>query len=84
LLVTTTILERGVTVPFVDVYILDADSQQFDSAALIQMAGRAGRSQQDPNGFVYFCAADWTSSQKEAVQHIRDMNRRASKAGAHA
>jgi competence protein ComFA len=48
------------------------------------MAGRAGRSQQDPNGFVYFCAADWTSSQKEAVQHIRDMNRRASKAGAHA
>ncbi len=84
LLVTTTILERGVTVPFVDVYILDADSQQFDSAALIQMAGRAGRSQQDPNGFVYFCAADWTSSQKEAVQQIRDMNRRASKAGAHA
>lgn len=44
LLVTTTILERGVTVPHSDVFILDADSGLFDEAALVQMAGRAGRS----------------------------------------
>jgi competence protein ComFA len=77
ILVTTTILERGVTVPFVDVLIFDADCAQFDSAALIQMAGRAGRSNKDPNGNVYFCAPDRTYSQKEAIRQIKWMNHRA-------
>lgn len=54
LLVTTTILERGVTVPKSDVYILDADSELFDEASLVQMAGRAGRSKDDPRGTVVF------------------------------
>lgn len=51
-LVTTTILERGVTVPRSDVYILDADSSLFDEASLVQMAGRAGRFKDDPCGGV--------------------------------
>ncbi|WNR44686.1 DEAD/DEAH box helicase [Paenibacillus roseipurpureus] len=80
-LVTTTILERGVTVPQSDVFILDADSKLFDEAALVQMAGRAGRSKDDPYGKVYFAAAEVTKSQKEAVRQIRTMNRIARKRG---
>ncbi|GGG84388.1 DNA/RNA helicase [Paenibacillus radicis (ex Gao et al. 2016)] len=74
-LVTTTILERGVTIPRSDVYILDADGRLFDEASLVQMAGRAGRSADDPNGFVYFGGKERTRSQVAAVRHIQKMNR---------
>ncbi|MCM3628102.1 DEAD/DEAH box helicase family protein [Paenibacillus glycanilyticus] len=80
-LVTTTILERGVTIPRSDVYILDADGRLFDEASLVQMAGRAGRSGDDPNGFVYFCGRERTRSQLSAVSQIRGMNRIAGKQG---
>ncbi|MFI2857114.1 DEAD/DEAH box helicase [Paenibacillus sp. JSM ZJ436] len=81
ILVTTTILERGVTVPKSDVFILDADSQLFDEAALIQMAGRAGRSNDDPTGKVIIGAPHWTRSQRRAVAQIRLMNRIARRDG---
>ncbi|CQR58633.1 DEAD/DEAH box helicase [Paenibacillus riograndensis] len=74
LLVTTTILERGVTVPRSDVLILDADSSLFDEASLVQMAGRAGRSKEDPAGTVVFLSPQWTKSQRGAVAQIRTMN----------
>ncbi|MFD0696230.1 DEAD/DEAH box helicase [Paenibacillus sp. GCM10027628] len=80
-LVTTTILERGVTVPKSDVFILDADSRLFDEAALVQMAGRAGRSKDDPAGLVYFASKELTHSQKEAIRQIKQMNRIARKRG---
>ncbi|MEC0171886.1 helicase-related protein, partial [Paenibacillus graminis] len=74
LLVTTTILERGVTVPRSDVLILDADSSLFDEASLVQMAGRAGRSTEDPAGTVLFFSPQWTKSQRGAAAQIRTMN----------
>ncbi|NEW08859.1 DEAD/DEAH box helicase [Paenibacillus sp. SYP-B3998] len=80
-LVTTTILERGVTIPQSDVFILDADSALFDESALVQMAGRAGRSKEDPAGMVYFAAKEMTKSQKEAIRQIKQMNRIARKQG---
>ncbi|WP_410770652.1 helicase-related protein [Fontibacillus sp. BL9] len=81
LLVTTTILERGVTVPKSDVYILDADSELFDEASLVQMAGRAGRSKDDPQGIIVFVSTEWTRSQRGAVRQIRRMNAIARKNG---
>lgn len=74
IIVTTTILERGVTVPKTDVFIIDADTPLFDDASLIQMAGRAGRKLEDPLGNVYFCASEWTKSQRDAVNQIQEMN----------
>ncbi|GIP47438.1 hypothetical protein J53TS2_10290 [Paenibacillus sp. J53TS2] len=81
MLITTTILERGVTVPKSDVYIVDADSDLFDEASLVQMAGRAGRSKDDPNGKVVFAAPAWTKSQRGAIRQIRMMNAAAYKNG---
>ncbi|MGZ9586275.1 DEAD/DEAH box helicase [Paenibacillus marinisediminis] len=80
-LVTTTILERGVTVPRSDVFILDADDKLFDTSSLVQMAGRAGRSKDDPHGRVVFAAPQWTSAQRGAVRQIRRMNRLAKRGG---
>jgi competence protein ComFA len=81
ILVTTTILERGVTVPKTDVMIIQADSGTFDSASLIQMAGRAGRSKDDPHGNVVFAAVAHTNEQARAIAQIRLMNRLAKRKG---
>ena len=81
LLVTTTILERGVTVPRSDVFILDADGKLFDDASLIQMAGRAGRSGDDPRGRVVFGSPARNRAQASAVRQIRHMNRLARRQG---
>jgi competence protein ComFA len=75
LLVTTTILERGVTVPRSDVFVLDAHDRIFGEASLVQIAGRAGRSKEDPCGRVYFAAPEYTASQAGAIRQIRAMNR---------
>nr|WP_245339319.1 helicase-related protein [Paenibacillus shirakamiensis] len=81
ILITTTILERGVTVPRSDVIILDADGSLFDEASLVQMAGRAGRSASDPAGQVTFYSPEWTNAQRGAIRQIRRMNRIARRKG---
>lgn len=81
ILVTTTILERGVTVPRSHVYICDAEAELFDEAALVQMAGRAGRSGDAPNGAVYFLSQQWNAGQKRAIKQIQSMNKLAMQQG---
>lgn len=49
-LICTTLLERGITVPSVQVIVYRADHPVFTSASLIQIFGRAGRSYNDPYG----------------------------------
>ncbi|HLR74570.1 MAG TPA: DEAD/DEAH box helicase family protein [Virgibacillus sp.] len=75
-LITTTILERGVTFPSVDVVVLDAGHDVFDEAALVQISGRAGRSPDDPTGEVIFIHNGKTRAMVQAVKSIRTMNRR--------
>lgn len=76
ILVTTTILERGVTFPSVDVAILDAGHKVFDESALVQIAGRAGRSPDDPTGEVVFFHDGRTEAMVRAVRAIIKMNKR--------
>ncbi|WP_458948359.1 DEAD/DEAH box helicase [Oceanobacillus sp. CAU 1775] len=76
IMLTTTILERGVTFPSVDVAILDAGHQVFDEAALVQIAGRAGRSATDPDGEVIFFHEGKTEAMVSAIYMIKDMNKR--------
>jgi competence protein ComFA len=77
LLVTTSILERGVTVPFLDVVIFGADHEVYSESALVQMAGRAGRSKDDHNGQVFFFHYGKSLSMVSAIKHIREMNEEA-------
>lgn len=53
-LLTTTILERGITIRNVQVAVVGAESSIFTANALIQIAGRVGRHQDFPNGDVRF------------------------------
>jgi len=53
-LLTSTILERGITIPNVQVAVVGADQPIFDAAALIQISGRAGRAKDYPGGEIVF------------------------------
>ena len=75
-LITTTILERGVTFPKIDVGVLGADDGTFSASALVQIAGRVGRSVERPDGDVTFWVQERTKSVCEAQRKIKGMNRR--------
>lgn len=75
-LVTTSILERGVTFPEIDVLVLGADDAVFSSAALVQIAGRAGRSAKRPTGDVLFWVSCYTRNVRAACQQIKFVNRK--------
>lgn len=75
ILVTTTILERGVTVPFVDVAVLGAEEDIFTESALVQIAGRAGRSKKDPAGDVLFFHYGKSNAMRDSKIHIVQMNK---------
>ncbi|MGW9129037.1 helicase-related protein, partial [Paenibacillus chitinolyticus] len=79
LMVTTTILERGVTIPRSDVVVLGAEAPVFDEASLVQIAGRVGRSIDDTTGTVLFLQADRANAPKAAVKQICRMNQLALK-----
>lgn len=54
ILLTTTLLERGVTFENVHVIVYRAHHPVFDTSTLIQIAGRVGRKATHPTGNVYF------------------------------
>ncbi|WP_368503257.1 DEAD/DEAH box helicase [Alkalihalophilus sp. As8PL] len=76
LLLTTTILERGVTIPNVDVAVLGAEDDVFTEAALVQIAGRVGRSADVPTGDVTFFHYGRTDAMLRARGQINWMNKR--------
>ncbi|WP_404468970.1 DEAD/DEAH box helicase [Sutcliffiella horikoshii] len=81
ILVTTTILERGVTVADVQVGVLGAEDDVFTESALVQIAGRVGRSSQYPSGDVRFFHYGKTNEMVAAIDQIRKMNYQARKGG---
>lgn len=74
-LVTTTLLERGITIPGVNVIIWRADREWiFERAALIQISGRVGRTAAYPRGRVLWLAARQTEAMRQALASIRYLN----------
>ncbi|WP_373128484.1 helicase-related protein [Dielma fastidiosa] len=71
---TTTILERGITIPSVDVVVLQSDHPVFDEASLIQIIGRVGRSRDCPSGMGVFYCIRKTTAIKRCVRALEKMN----------
>jgi len=81
-LVTTTIMERGVTAPRVQVLVLEAGQEGvFDAPTLVQIAGRCGRSPAYPTGEVWFISRGISRSMREARAQIAGLNREALRKG---
>lgn len=73
-LVSTTLLERGITVPSVQVIVLRADHPVFTMASLVQIFGRAGRSFDDPKGECLCFAASLSDSMRQSADLLHQIN----------
>lgn len=73
ILLTTTILERGVTFLYLDVIVVDA--HRFDSASLIQICGRVGRKPKDPTGNISLITDFNTSGIRGTLAAISQFNK---------
>lgn len=72
-LVASTVLERGITIPDLDVLVLLADNEMiFDSRTLVQIAGRVGRLGEPAR--VTFAGKIITKGMRESCQWIEKMN----------
>lgn len=74
-LVTTAVLERGVTIKDLQVIIFEADHKIYDEHALIQISGRVGRKYDAPKGEVIFLADKETSAIKRTISTIESKNK---------
>ena len=74
-LVTTAVLERGVTIKNLQVIVFRADSPIYDTASLIQIAGRAGRKMEAPEGEVIFFAKRNNEQIQGAIEEINANNK---------
>lgn len=70
----TSVLERGITVPDAQICVWDADSEIFDEAALVQMAGRAGRTMTAPEGDVLFLCRSYSSLAYACQKQLEEAN----------
>ena len=76
-LLTTTILERGITIKNVQVAVVGAESPIFTASALIQISGRVGRNNAFPTGDICFFHHGITVEMDEAKKEIEQLNRMA-------
>lgn len=74
-LLTTTILERGITIPNVQVAVVGAEQRIFNKGALIQIGGRVGRSSDNPNGDFVLFHHGITYAMDEAKAEIIKLNK---------
>lgn len=74
-LLTTTILERGITIKNVQVAVVGAESKIFTSSALIQISGRVGRNVQFPDGEIVYFHHGITMEMDAAREEILRLNK---------
>ena len=74
-LITTAILERGITVKDLQVIVFLADHRIYDSYSLIQIAGRVGRKKESPEGRVIFLARNKNNKIQACISEIIRANK---------
>jgi competence protein ComFA len=74
ILLSTTILERGVTFKDLSVLVIEADNPVFNKASLIQIAGRVKRI--TDIGEVIFMAKFKTKAMLDAIKEIKELNQK--------
>lgn len=74
-LVTTAVLERGVTVKDLQVIIYQADHDIYDRYSLVQIAGRVGRKKEAPDGRVIYLAKQSNIEIQKSIEDIKKSNK---------
>lgn len=74
-LITTSVLERGVTVRDLQVIVTNSEHFVYDSGTLVQIAGRVGRKKDAPSGEVIFYGIRKTQNMTDAINNIEQSNK---------
>lgn len=80
-LITTMILERGVTIPNIDVAIFAAEHDIYEESALVQISGRVGRNPKWPTGEIIYFHHGITKAMEDSKAQIINMNKSAKDQG---
>lgn len=73
-LISTSILERGITLAYLQVIIYDSDHGLMDEKTLVQMAGRVGRKTVSPEGRVILVCEKISPAMEASQKRIRVAN----------
>lgn len=73
-LISTTLLERGITIPDVCVLVFKGNHSVFNVSSLIQIFGRVGRSFLDPIGKGVILCDTQNESIKNCIKQLKQMN----------
>lgn len=73
-IVTTTLLERGITIADVQVVVFNGDHPTFSLETLIQICGRVGRKKDYPDGTIKIYVSHYTKEIKQCIQAIKKAN----------
>lgn len=74
-LVTTAVLERGVTVKDLQVVVFKADHPVYETHTLVQISGRVGRKMDAPEGRVIFICENITNEIENSIRQIESSNK---------
>lgn len=74
IILSTLVLERGVTFKNVNVIVYRADHQLFTYENLVQISGRVGRKMEYPTGKILFLADKKTKTIKKSIGFIKKCN----------
>ncbi|WP_423363837.1 helicase-related protein [Mycoplasma sp. P36-A1] len=74
IIVTTTVLERGITLKDVNVIIYDANAKVFNEKVLIQICGRVGRHFEKTTGEIYYLCNDINDDIYNSIKKIKEIN----------
>lgn len=75
ILISTTILERGITISDVQVIVLFGDHIVFTESSLIQIVGRVGRKKEFPSGKAIIYCRKKTEAIKNCIKTLERMNK---------
>lgn len=74
-LITTAVLERGITLPNLQVIIFKADHEIYSEETLSQISGRVGRKKEFPNGEVIYLSDKKTKAMVDSISRINEANK---------
>ena len=74
-LVTTAVLERGVTIKGLQVIVFQTNHNIYSSYSLVQIAGRVGRKKEEPEGKVIFLTNENNSQIEKCLRAIEGANK---------
>lgn len=74
-LVTTAVLERGVTVKNAQVIVYHSEHSIYNEHTLIQISGRVGRKKDAPTGEVIYLASKETDAMDKSINEIKRANK---------